>query len=61
MSCDLNDHLCIGEYESVLSEISYLSIKYNNNNNIYFKVRYPHNFNILYIKTYTNNIREIHV
>ena len=29
MVCDLNDHLSIGNYESVLSEISSLCIKYN--------------------------------
>ena len=29
MPCDLNDHLSIGKYESVLSEISSLCIKYN--------------------------------
>ena len=29
MSCDLNDHLSNGEYEFVLSEIYFLSIKYN--------------------------------
>ena len=29
MICDLNDHFSIGKYESVLSEISSLCIKYN--------------------------------
>ena len=29
MPCDLNDHLSIGKYESVLSEISLLCIKHN--------------------------------
>ena len=29
MPCDLNDHLSIGEYESVLSDIYSLCLKYN--------------------------------
>ena len=29
MPCDLNDHINIGEYESVLLEISSICIKYN--------------------------------